>query len=324
MIDCGSTENPVSEKVVDALRKAAQRLRDAGVADPVRDARLLMRWAADLSGAALAAAPDQPLSADEAARFEAAVLARAARRPVSQIVGGREFYGRWFQVTDAVLDPRPESEILVAEALAAAPTGGTPLRVLDLGVGSGALLLSVLAERADATGLGIDASAPALAVASANAAALGLAERVELRKGDWLRGVAERFDIVLCNPPYIDAAEIAELSPEVRLYEPHVALSPGPDGLSVYRRLASEIGFVLTEHGSAHFEVGLGQADAVSNLFDAAGFRTTRHADLDGRRRVVSVTRSALAAGFNGIDTDSLQDQGAPKNTVVGVKAPNN
>lgn len=291
MIDCAHSENPAGapagEKVGEALLKAVERLRAAAIGDPSREARLLMRWATGLTGAGLAAEPERPLGAEEAARFGAAVAARAARRPLAQIVGGREFYGRWFQVTEAVLDPRPESETLVEQALACAPAN-TPFRALDLGVGSGALLLSVLAERPQASGLGVDSSADALAVAAANAAALGLADRAEFRRGDWLDGVSERFDAILCNPPYVAAAELERLEPEVRLYEPRRALSPGPDGLAAFRRVAASIGDALTVGGAAHFEVGVGQADAVAALLEAAGLRTERRLDLDGRERVVS------------------------------------
>ena len=190
-----------------------------------------------------------------------------------------------------MLDPRPESEALVDRALAALPPG-EPARILDLGVGSGCLLLSVLAERPLTSGLGVDLSPEALAVAAANAAALGVADRAVLQRGDWTDGLAERFDLVLCNPPYIAADEIPGLAPEVRLWEPHLALSPGADPLAAYRRLAPEIATLLVETGEALFEIGLGQAKPVGDLFRAADLTVDCFADLGGTLRVVCARRA--------------------------------
>lgn len=284
------------------LSDGAARLRHAGVSDPQRDARLLMRWASGLDGAALAAARGETCDPAAAARFEAAVAARVERRPVSHIVGGRAFYGRWFQVSADVLDPRPESELLVALGIAhlrAAAASGRALdadaavvRVLDLGVGSGCLLLSVLAEIAPAMaveGVGVDLSPAALAVGRANAAALGLHDRTRWREGDWLHGVEGSFDLVLCNPPYIPEAEYVGLAPEVRDWEPKSALSPGADGLWPYRRIAPTLAPYLASGALALFEVGRGQAATVADLFASEGFRTQIHADLAGAPRVVAV-----------------------------------
>ncbi len=272
------------------LARAVAVLSDAGVTEAQRDARRLMAWAAELEPAALGIALHErrALPAAAAARFEAAVARRADRVPVSQIVGGRWFYGRWFAVTPAVLDPRPESETLVAQALAHLPVD-RPARLLDLGAGSGCLLLSVLAERPEAAGEGVDVSADALAVAARNAAALGLSARAVWRRADWLTGAVGRFDAILCNPPYIPEAAWRDLAPEVRRHEPKGALTPGPDGLEVYRRLAPRIGSRLAPGGAAFFEVGAGQAAAVAALFDAAGLTARCAADLDGRDRVVWV-----------------------------------
>lgn len=268
------------------IRAAAERLAAAGVAEPQRDARWLMRWAAGLDGAGLSAAEDAPVDVDAAQRFEAAVAERAARRPLSQIVGGRAFHARWFEVDETVLDPRPESELLVVAAVELlAPDA--PARVLDLGVGSGCLLLSVLAERAEATGLGVDCETAALEVAGRNAARLGLEERVELRLGDWLEGVDERFDAILCNPPYVPTGEMADLAPEPRLYEPASALTPGADGLAAYRLLAPRIAAKLTPEGAALFEVGRDQGRDVAALFQAAGLDVALRRDLAGVERMV-------------------------------------
>ena len=269
------------------LREAARRLDAACVPDAAGDARALLRWASGLSAASFGISLNDPPGAEEAARFAGAVAQRAARRPVSQIIGRREFWGRDFIVTPDVLDPRPETETLIAAALE-----GPASRILDLGTGSGCILLTVLAERPRATGVGVDASAPALAVAARNAAALGLDARADLRKGNWCAGLAGRFDLILSNPPYIAEEEIADLSPEVREHEPRLALTPGGDGLDPYRRIAPEMAFCLRRKGRALFEIGPTQAEAVTGIFGAFGWPAPIiHKDMDGRDRCLEYRR---------------------------------
>lgn len=274
----------------EAIAAAAARLAAAGVEDPARDARLLYRWAAGLSGAALAAGQGEPAGAAELAAFGPAVARRAERVPLAQITGRRAFWGREFRVTADVLDPRPETETLIAAALEGPPAA----RVLDLGTGSGCLLLTLLAEWPGATGLGIDASPAALAVAAGNAADLGLAARAEFRPGDWLTGIGERFDLIAANPPYIPEADLAALAPEVRLHEPRMALTPGTDasgdGLGAYRAIAPRLSAVLAPGGRFLAEFGAGQGAAVQAIFAAAGHHGILRADLDGRPRCISVT----------------------------------
>ena len=272
-----------------ALRAAIPRLADAGVPDPARDARRLLAHAMRIAPDRLTLELSRPLTPAEAAAFEAAIAARAARQPVSQITGSRAFWGRDFRVTRATLDPRPETEALVAEALAA------PIaRLLDLGTGTGCILLSCLAERPAATGIGIDASPEALAVAAENAARLGLTDRAELRLGDWFAGLDGNFDLIVSNPPYIAAAEMAALSPEVRDWEPALALSPGGDGLGAYRAIAAGARAHLAPGGRLILEIGPSQAGAVVALLAAAGLPGARVLpDLDGRDRVVIARRPA-------------------------------
>lgn len=269
-----------------ALAETLARLRAGGIPDPGRDARLLLAEAAGTPPDRLMLEPDAALDATASARLEAMVTARLARQPVAQILGRRQFWGRDFSVSRDVLDPRPETECLVALALEGAPAR----RVLDLGTGSGAILLTLLAEWPEARGIGIDASEAALTVARANAVALGLAARVELRVGDWLTGVAGPFDLVVCNPPYIAADELPGLAPEVIGWEPLAALSPGADGLAAYARIAPHLEAVLAPGGRALFEIGPSQGAAVATLFRAAGFAEVRvHPDLDLRDRVIDV-----------------------------------
>jgi release factor glutamine methyltransferase len=214
---------------------------------------------------------------------------------VSQILGKRAFWTIVLGVNRDVLTPRPETETLVETALEAfAPERA--FTVLDLGVGSGAMLLAILAERPAARGLGVDVSEEALATARENAANLGLARRAALLRGDWTSGLAdESFDLVVANPPYIPSADIASLAPEVSDHEPRLALDGGPDGLDAYRSLSGEILRVLKAGGVFVLEIGPGQADAVTGMMRAAGAGDVAvRQDLAGRDRVVMGRKKAL------------------------------
>lgn len=272
-----------------ALAHASRRLDAAGIPDAGRDARRLLAHVLGVAQDRLSI--DMPTDLGEAASaFEAAVTRRAAREPLSHITGARLFWGRRFAVTADVLDPRPETEALVAEALQ-----GPFSRVLDLGTGTGCLLLTLLAERPQAQGVGVDLSREALKVAGANRAALGLDDRAELLASDWFAEVTGRFDLIVSNPPYITDAEMAELSPEV-LHEPRMALTPGGDGLASYRVIAAGAGGYLAPGGRLMVEIGWQQGDAVAGLFRAAGLEDVAvHPDMDGRDRVVTA-RASLAA----------------------------
>jgi release factor glutamine methyltransferase len=280
----------LSRTVAAALAEASARLAAAGVETPSRDARLLLADALGAQPSSITLRLSEDLPPHAAAVFAGHVDARAQRRPVAQILGRRAFWGREFEVTPDVLDPRPETETLVALAL----EGGPATRVLDLGTGSGVLLVTLLAEWPNSRGLGTDVSASALAVASRNAALHGVAARASLLQADWTDGVAGRFDLVVGNPPYIPTAVVAELSPEVRAWEPIAALSPGPTGLEAYARIAAGLGDVLAPGGRAILEFGSGQGAAVAAILAHAGFgRISLYDDLDGRARAVSVIAPA-------------------------------
>jgi release factor glutamine methyltransferase len=235
-----------------------------------------------------------PLPPDAAALLAANLAARCQRQPVSQITGQRLFWGRNFRVTQDVLDPRPETESLIEAALA------EPFqRVLDLGTGTGAILLTLLAERPATSGLGIDLSPEALQVAQSNAETLGLAPRATFAQSDWFTAVPGQYDLIVSNPPYIAEAEMAALSPEVRLWEPHLALTPGGDGLDAYRAIAAGVVPHLAPGGRLLVEIGPTQGAAVAGLFTAAGLAEIRVLpDLDGRDRVVAARgKSARQSG---------------------------
>lgn len=267
-----------------ALVAAVARLRDAGIEAPAGDARALLAHAMQIAPERLSLQIGEVLSPAQQARFEAAISARQTRQPVSQIIGHRLFFGRRFTVTPDTLDPRPETEALILAAL------GAPFsRVLDLGTGTGAILLSLLAERPGATGLASDLSPAALAVARQNALALGLGERAEFRLSDWYQAISGQFDLIVSNPPYIALDEMEGLEPEVRGHEPHLALTDFADGLSAYRLIAAGAPAHLHPGGRLIVEIGPSQGRAVAGFFSAAGFEAVRVLpDLDGRDRLVT------------------------------------
>lgn len=278
------------------LRQAAARLAAAGVEVPRRDARALLAAALEVDEAALLADPERAVGAEATARFADFLDKRAARMPVARILGEREFWSLRLAIGPGVLDPRPDSETLVDAALvhvdgtAAGRQGAW--RVLDLGTGSGCLLLAVLAELANATGLGLERDQGAAALARANAARHGLDGRAEIRPESWADcslALAERqFDLILANPPYVPSAEIAGLQPEVARFDPPAALDGGPDGLDAYRDLAGRLAGWLAPGGQAFLEVGRGQAPAVQALLQRAGLRTPAGVcDLAGTLRCV-------------------------------------
>jgi release factor glutamine methyltransferase len=267
-----------------AVADGAARLAAAGVPDAGRDARWLMAHALGVDPGRLVLMAGDPLPPDMAARFDAMLAARAARQPVAQITGTRTFWGRDFTVTPDVLDPRPETETLVALALA------DPFaRVLDLGTGSGCILVTLLAERPHAQGVGADISVAALAVAGANAARHRVADRLILTPSDWFADLGGTYDLIVANPPYIAADEMADLQPEVRDWEPRHALTDGADGLTAFRAIAAGASSHLAPGGRLIVEIGATQGPAVAAVFTAAGFQdVTVHPDLAGRDRVVS------------------------------------
>jgi release factor glutamine methyltransferase len=278
-----------------AVRTAQGILSAVGVEDAAREARLLVAAARRAPTGEIIAHPERLLSADERLRLAAMVRRRSAREPVSRILGAREFYGRRFAVSPATLDPRPDSETLIDAALAMAGDKGwreRPIRILDIGTGTGCLLLTLLAELPLASGLGTDISEKALATAAANAAALGLAGRAAFARHDGLDGIAGPFDLVVSNPPYIPTGDIAGLGAEVREYDPRLALDGGADGLDMYRKLAARL--LRVAQGGVVLEVGAGQADAVALLLQQGFLKTrpaelSRHCDLGGHIRCVAL-----------------------------------
>ncbi len=290
--DAGSNRPTVAE----ARRAMAAQFRAAGLDTPDLDARILLAHALGLDHAALAAAPSHILNAGEANAIAALTQRRLTHEPVARIVGWKEFWSLPLRISAATLVPRPETETVVEAALAAVKAQGAhprPLRIADLGTGSGAILLALLAELPNAFGIGTDISADAVRVARDNARRLGLAgaQFVACDLAAALRGT---FDVIVSNPPYIAAADIAALAPEVRDFDPLRALDGGSDGLDVYRSIAAAAPALLAPSGVLVVELGAGQAKAVTALLAASGLAPSPpHTDLDGVPRALTAQNRA-------------------------------
>ncbi|WP_298499797.1 peptide chain release factor N(5)-glutamine methyltransferase [uncultured Maritimibacter sp.] len=271
--------------LIEALRAGAARLAAAGIEGAQRDADRLLSHVLEVEAPMVRLGAQHRMSVDEARAYDAALERRAACEPVSRIIGRRLFWGRWFEVTPDVLDPRPETELIVALA----GEGPPPVRILDLGTGSGILAVTLLAEHARATGVATDISEGALATAARNAASNGVGSRLRFHPSDWFAGVEGRFDLIVSNPPYISEEEMTGLAPEVLGFDPRQALTPGGDGLGSYREIAAGLSAHLTPGGRVLVEIGPLQGPAVRDIFAQAGLEGLRiHADMDGRDRVVS------------------------------------
>jgi len=288
-----------SVSIAGARRALARMFAAAGLDTPALDARVLVGHALGLDHAGLTAAAERVLDPAERERIAAVASRRLAREPVSRIVGMKEFWGLPLRVNPAVLVPRPETETVVATALAALDRDGDrarPLRIADLGTGSGALLLALLSELPNAFAIGTDLSTAALALARDNARQLGLAARAVFVACDFAAALAGALDLIVANPPYVTSAELAQLAPEVRDHDPSLALDGGPDGLRAYRALAADAPRLIGATGHMVVEVGAGQADAVASLF--AGQQpldVTAARDLAGMSRALHI-RPALGA----------------------------
>ncbi len=275
-----------AETVEGWLARAAALLAAAGIEEPRLEARLLLAEAGRWPPEALLSRRAERLPDETRRRAEAMRERRRRREPAAHILGRREFWGLEFEVTPDVLDPRPDSETVIEAALSRIGNRSASLRVLDLGTGTGCLLLAALSELPNARGLGVDLSVAAIEVAASNAERLGLCRRARFVAGDWGQGLSKGFDVILCNPPYVPAGEIAGLQPEVALWEPALALSGGEDGLDAYRKLAPEVARLLLPAGFAAVEIGRDQGAAVGAIGERWGLSASRCVkDLGGRDR---------------------------------------
>jgi release factor glutamine methyltransferase len=275
-----------------AVNELTSRFTEAGLDTPRLDARILVGSVTNLAPSLLFARSDVTLSAADAETIRALGARRVAHEPVSRILGRREFWGLEFELNEATLDPRPDTETVVSAALALKDTYPSAPRVLDLGTGTGCILIAILSELKSAQGVGIDRSPRALEAARANAARLGVADRAEFREGNWCDGLVDNFDLIVSNPPYIGEDEAPSLAPEVASFDPAAALFAGPDGLGAYRALIPGAKARLSAPGRLILEIGVTQENAVAALLNQAGMAVdARVPDLSGRVRAL-VARS--------------------------------
>ncbi|MDX1738159.1 MAG: peptide chain release factor N(5)-glutamine methyltransferase [Alphaproteobacteria bacterium] len=265
----------------EALEKAQDLLRAAGIDSWKLDARLLLAHLEKQDVSVISAFPERIISDQRA--YDAMIIERSNFKPVSHILGYRDFWNLQFRVNENVLDPRPDSETLIEAVLDHFPDKAQALRIIDFGTGSGCLLLTLLSEYPNATGLGVDISSKALEIAEENAAILSLSKRAEFIKSDWDEFVSGKFDIVISNPPYITSDDMRHLSKDVFNFEPHLALHGGEDGLSPYRHLIPAAKNLLTPHGLLVFEFGYQQSESIEEMLNAAKFENIKaYPDLSG------------------------------------------
>lgn len=280
-----------------AQRVCVPLLKDAGIDAPVFEARVLLGFVLGGGPERVLADRDEQLTSVQAQALAEALAQRCRRVPMAQIVGVREFWSLAFKVTSDTLTPRPDTETLVEAVVDLCFQ--TPKRILDLGTGTGCIVLALLSEWPSAVGIGVDASSETLKVAEENSRTLGLAERVAFVSADWTgpdwtRALGAPFDLVVSNPPYIPAFDIEALEPDVRDFEPRAALDGGEDGLEAYRAIVAELPTLLAPGGLVGFEIGIGQADDVAALLKGAGLDVVdQRADLGGITRVVLARKAA-------------------------------
>jgi release factor glutamine methyltransferase len=287
----------VTAHTIDAVRRAwAEKFQAAGLDSPQLDARLLVGHALDLDQAALLASGARTLNADEETAIAALANRRLAHEPVARIVGTKEFWSLEFRIDEATLVPRPETETVVEAALAAIDllgSRGRALRIADLGTGSGAILLALLSELKTAFGVGSDLNPRALVMARDNARRLGL-HRAAFVACDLAAALRGPFDLIVSNPPYIASGDIATLAPEVRLFDPRLALDGGADGLNFYRAIAAAAPALLAPAGTVIVEIGAGQAEPVAAIFAAAGLApSAARPDLNNMPRALVAPKRA-------------------------------
>ncbi|GGH32512.1 release factor glutamine methyltransferase [Alsobacter metallidurans] len=279
-----------------ALKQLGEAFREVGIETAQRDARLLTLDAAGLTHAQLIQAPRERLGDQAAAKLREHVRRRLTREPVARILGEWEFWSLPFTLAPDVLVPRPDSETVVAAALLALKerrNASDGLRVLDLGTGSGCLLVALLTELKGATGVGVDLAPQAVETARFNAARNGVADRAEFTESDWAQAITGQFDLVVSNPPYIANAVIEGLEPEVKQHDPRLALAGGPDGLDAYRAIAQALPGILAPDGVVALEIGSDQAESVPAIYRAAGYAVEGpFADFGARPRAIVLRRT--------------------------------
>lgn len=259
-------------EILKALEVAAKAMAAAGVAEPLKDARILLGHSLSLPDERFYGLEKNKITSKQLKIYKQIVERRCLREPVSRIVGRRHFWDLTFRLAPCALDPRPDSEILVETVLSHINDRDKPLKVLDLGTGTGCLLLSVLYEFPNSKGTGIDIDPDCIELSQLNAIDNSLSERASFHVGDWCKGINSKFNVILCNPPYIPAAAIEGLQPEVAIYEPHLALNGGTDGLDCYKNLGPQLLPILEPEGLIFIEIGFDQKQSVSEIMKNCAF----------------------------------------------------
>ena len=282
-----------AETIAALLHDARKALFEADIELSALDARLLLQTASGLMHEELIAEPNLVLAQDKIAKFKTFIDRRLNHEPVTRIIGEREFYGRTFQVSPAVLDPRADTETIIELTLQL--LDAEPKRILDLGTGSGAIAITLLAERPNWSGIAVDLSTEALEIAKTNANSLGVAQRLAFRNACWFDDITEKFDLIVSNPPYIPHLEVFELSLEVQNYDPHLALDGGGDGLEAYLAIATSAADHLNSKGLVILEIGAGQRVDVTSIFTGQGFQLIgQKSDLGGHVRALAFSLAHL------------------------------
>lgn len=278
-------------KLIEILNKAKQELHDVGIATPFLDAELLLAFVLGRSREFVIGRPEYQLSKKEEEDFSSFIKRRQNFEPVAKIIGIKEFWGREFVVNATTLDPRPDSEALIEAFIELMPNRNIKFKVLDLGTGSGCLLLTILAEYPNALGIGGDIVKDTLDVAKYNAEKIGLAKRSDFILNNWTEGMDGKFDLIISNPPYIKNSDIEKLAPEVSMHEPRIALIGGSDGLDCYRQISSQIKSLLNKNGYIIFEFGKGQENDIREILEQEGMRFVSFKnDLTGTPRCIVVS----------------------------------
>ena len=286
------TDQSVCTEAGELISTAVSKLTAVGIELPQLEARILRGSVMQIPPSQFIVSPEIKCSDEEKLKYIALVERRKQYEPVSHLTGFREFWSLNYQITNSVLDPRPDSETLVFEALKSFPERKLPLRVLDIGVGSGCLLLSFLSERPNAVGIGVDISLSALKIAHQNAVSFELSNRAVFQQSNWLDGVAGEYDVIFCNPPYVSSEEFKLLHDDVRKFEPREALLAGVDGLEAYKNILPHISKFLSKDGEAFFEVGINQAQRVSEISEANGLIVRgQFADISGIPRCLAIKK---------------------------------
>ena len=274
--------------VQELLTASQAKLRECGISDPIRDARLLLADCLELRTQNLNLLDDSRISEIKISKFWRMIKERCKRKPVSKILGYRSFWGRDFEINENVLDPRGDTETLIELILDC-----NFENMLELGTGSGAIAITVLAERPEVTCVATDISRYALKTARTNSKRHGVESRLKLLYSNWFDKISGSFDMIVSNPPYISSKEYAQLSAEVVKYDPKISLTLGGDGLEAYREILSQALEKLSKNGHIFLEIGYTQANAVGHLFREAGFQQIKvHKDLGSRDRVISAKAS--------------------------------